>query len=1117
MGASGRIAKAFLHSKLTPLVTVASLAVGVIAIALTPREEEPQISVPMIDVMVALPGAGPEEVENLLVRPIERAMWEIPGVDYVYSTADEGRALVTVRFDVGEDQERSVTKVHAKLAAALDASPAGATPPLVKPHSIDEVPILALTLHSKRYGSNELRGIAKHLEGEVRTVTDVSETEVIGGNPEQIRVTLDPARLAASGVTPGEVAVALQSANARLQAGEFGAGDVVYRVDVGAPLSTAADVGSVVVSAGGAGPVYVRDVARVEESFGDPLTYVSHADRGGAPESAVTLSVAKRKGANATLVAERVLERVEAAKGRIVPGDVAVSITRDYGETAAEKARELMLHLGLATLAVTLLIGLFLGWREATVVLVAVPVTLALTLFVYYALGYTLNRITLFALIFSIGILVDDAIVVVENIDRHLKMGGRDAAAAAVEAVDEVGNPTILATFTVIAAILPMAVVSGMMGPYMRPIPVGASVAMLFSLGVAFIVTPWLTVRLLGDHVAREAAGGHRDRSHEPEEEGRFARLYARVMTPLMERRRLRLGFYGGVLALLVLSMGLVAVRAVQVKMLPFDNKSELQVVLDLPEGTTLETGNAAAQEIAGYLRGVPEVESTQTYAGTAAPFNFNGLVRHYFLRSGANVADVQVNLLPKGERDRQSHAIAVAVRPGVDSIARLFGASAKVAEIPPGPPVLSTMVAEVYAGDDSARLEVARRVRRIFEETPGVVDVDWTVEAPQQKRRFRVDRVRAASAGASVEQVVRTLAMALSGAPVGLASRESAREGVAIVPRLDVTDRSSVEALLSIPVATATGPQPLGRFVRVEDALRESSRFRKNLRPVIYVTGDVAGRIESPVYAILAMNRQLDTLRVNGAPIARYNAVQPQRLDEAAVKWDGEWQVTIEVFRDLGLAFLGALLLIYVLVVGWFQSFTIPLVIMAPIPLTLIGILPGHAAFGAFFTATLMIGMIALAGIIVRNSILLVDFIQLAEARGRTLRAAVLEAGAVRFRPIALTAAAVVVGAIVIVLDPIFQGLAVSLMTGAVVATLLTMVVVPLLYWELRRRSPHAAAVRAAPVGSDARVSGSPVGKAPRMALPATAAAGAVGSGSAPRSDELESVGSLNGHGGRE
>jgi multidrug efflux pump subunit AcrB len=526
-------------------------------------------------------------------------------------------------------------------------------------------------------------------------------------------------------------------------------------------------------------------------------------------------------------------------------------------------------------------------------------------------------------------------------------------------------------------------------------------------------------------------------------------------MTPLMDRPRLRLGFYAGVLGLVVVSVGLIAVRAVQVKMLPFDNKSEFQVVLDFPEGTTLETSNAAAQEVAAWLRTVPEVRSTETYAGTAAPFNFNGLVRHWFMRQGPNVADVQVNLLAKGERDRQSHDIAVAVRPKVTAIAARYGAAAKVAEIPPGPPVLSTLVAEVYGPTDSIRVATASAVKKVFETTPGVVDVDWTIEAPQGTERFRVDRVRAAQAGASVEQITGTLYLALSGAPEGLAPSPTAREGTQIVPRLPIERRSSVEALLALPIATATGPQPLARFVSVEQGARESMRMRKNLRPTIYVTADVAGSVESPVYAIMAMNQKLDAIRVNGAPVKRYNAVQPDRLDETAIKWDGEWQVTIEVFRDLGAAFAIVLVLIYVLVVGWFQSFTIPLVIMAPIPLTLIGILPGHAVSGAFFTATSMIGMIALAGIIVRNSILLVDFIQLAEARGRTLREAVLEAGAVRFRPIALTAAAVVIGGIVMVLDPIFQGLAVSLMSGAVVATVLTMIVVPLLYWELQRRAP--------------------------------------------------------------
>ncbi len=1054
VGISGRVAQAFLNSKLTPLITVASLAVGLLGIIATPREEEPQISVPMIDVISAMPGVSPQEAENLLARPIEQRMLELPGVDHVYTMSGDGYAMVTVRFKVGEDQERSITKVQAKLAGAMDKAPTGALPPIVKSHSIDDVPVLALTLHGTDTDANALRQIAAHLEDEIRTVPEVAETFVTGGAPKQIRVEIDPAKLAASGVTPGEVMMALRSANARLAAGELTVRDSVVRIDVGAPLTTARDVGSVVVSTRSGAPVYLRSVADVREDFGETSSYVTHREGQGAAEAAVTIAVAKRKGANATEVTHAVLQRVEQAKGRLLPSTVSLAVTRDYGETAGEKAQELILHLIIATLSVTVLIWLFLGWREAVVVLVAVPVTLALTLFVYYALGYTLNRITLFALIFSIGILVDDAIVVVENIYRHLQMGDRSPEVASVEAVDEVGNPTILATFTVIAAILPMAFVSGMMGPYMRPIPIGASVAMLASLAVAFIVTPYLAYRLLRGHVSNL----HKDVKHPPEEGGKIDRMYRRIMEPLMASSTRRNGFYGVVVVLLFVSVSLMFFKAVQVKMLPFDNKSEFQVVLDLPEGTTLETSNLAASEIASYLSTVPEVVSTQVYAGTAAPFNFNGLVRHYFMRSGSNVADVQVNLLPKGERDRQSHAIAVAVRPGVDSIARKYGASAKVAEIPPGPPVLSTLVAEVYAADDSTRLQAARAVKEVFEQTPGVVDVDWTVEAPQQKRTFRVDRVRAAESGASVEQITQTLYLALSGVASGNASSATAKEAIAIVPRLPLEKRSSVEALLALPIATMQGPQPLARFVTVVDGVREGARIRKDLRPAIYVTGDVAREIESPVYAILDMNAKLDAITVNGASIARYNAVQPESLSETAIKWDGEWQVTIEVFRDLGLAFAIVLVLIYVLVVGWFQSFSIPLVIMAPIPLTLIGILPGHAISGAFFTATSMIGMIALAGIIVRNSILLVDFIQLEESRGRALADAVLEAGAVRFRPIALTAAAVVVGGLVMVLDPIFQGLAVALISGAVVATLLTMVVVPLLYWELQRRAEAKA-----------------------------------------------------------
>ena len=1043
MGIAGRIARTFLGSKLTPLITIASLATGMLAMLATPREEEPQISVPMIDVFVQAPQLEPAEVENLAIRGLERRMWEIPGVDHVYSMAGDGQAMVTVRFKVGENQENSIVKVQAKLASSMDELPAGMSPPLVKAHSIDDVPILALTLHSKHYGSNQLREIAVHLEDEIRTLFDVAQTRVIGGMPRQFRVRLDPARLMANSVSPGEVAQAIQSSDARFVAGEFSQRDTVVNVRVGARPATKEDLERLVVASRAGHTVSLSDVATVEDAWAETTDFVSNHSREG-DASAVTISVAKRPGANATEVAEAALHRVEAARERLVPSDVKIEITRNYGETAAEKANELILHILIATLSVTVLIWIFLGWREALVVLVAVPVTLALTLFVYYAMGYSLNRITLFALIFSIGILVDDAIVVVENIYRHLAMGKRRPEEAAIEGVDEVGNPTILATIAVIAAILPMAFVSGMMGPYMRPIPIGASAAMIASLAVAFVITPWLAFRLLKGHVH---AGGPGE-----EKETRFARMYRGLMEGLMANDLRRKFFYASTIVLLLASISLLFFKAVQVKMLPFDNKSEFQVILDAPRGTSLETSHAMASEVAQVLLQLPEVTSAQVYAGTSSPFNFNGLVRHYFLRRGGEVSDVQVNLLPKGDRKRQSHEIAIAARKLVAPIAARYHVRAKVAEIPPGPPVMSTLVAEVYAADDTTRTQAAQAVMHVLETTPGVVDVDWSVQAAQSERIFHVDAVEAARMGASVQSLSQTLALALSGGELARMEAPNAREERLVNARLGVTDRSSVAALLAIPVATAFGTQPLEQFIRVDSVQRASSRMRKDLRSVIYVTADVADTIEAPVYAILAMNKRLDSVRVAGAEIARYNSTAPKLLDQTALKWDGEWQVTIEVFRDLGIAFAVVLLLIYVLVVGWFQSFSIPLVIMAPIPLTLIGILPGHAIAGAFFTATSMIGMIALAGIIVRNSILLVDFIQLSEERGVPVAQAVIEAGAVRFRPIALTAAAVVVGGIVMVLDPIFQGLAVALMSGAVAATLLTMVLVPLLYWELRK-----------------------------------------------------------------
>lgn len=1082
MGIAGRIAKAWLNSRLTPLIAIASLGLGALGVIGTPREEEPQISVPMIDVMAMLPGADPIEVEQQLVRPISQRMREIPGVEYTYGHSSPGMGMVTVRFAVGEDLNRSTTEVHAKLMAAMAEVPPGTPQPIVVPHGIDDVPILTLTFHGGGLDADQLRRVVRELEDQVRTVPEVARTMVTGGEAPTIRVQLDATRMAASGVTPGEVAQALQSANARMQAGSITSGGTEWLVEVGAPITTASDAARVVVSSRTGVPVYLGSIATVTEGSQERTSYVEQVSAASS-EAAVTLSVSKRPGANATHVNRSILKVVDHARSTVIPEMVEMEITRDYGETAAHKASELILHLLIATLSVTVLIWLFLGFREALVVLVAVPVTLALTLFTYYVLGYTLNRITLFALIFSIGILVDDAIVVVENIYRHLKMRDhRSPEQAAIEGVDEVGNPTILATFTVIAAILPMAFVSGMMGPYMRPIPIGASAAMLASLGVAFIVTPYLALRLLRNHAGKHDTShkashktSHKESREAPYEvsrdqvsaDGSLAddnhgaaggipqgmAWYARLMGALIESRTRRRAVYAGTILLLVAASGLLAVKLVQVKMLPFDNKNEFQVILDLPEGTTLERTHAAARDIAVALHTVPEVTSTQVYSGIAAPFNFNGLVRHYFLRQGPAVADIQVNLAPRSERKRQSHAIAVAARPLVDSVARHYGARAKIAEIPPGPPVLSTLVAEVYAPDDSTRYEAASKVLAVMEATPGVVDVDWSVSDAQGRYSFRVDRATAGAAGVTVSQISSVLAIALKGAPVSQAVRPLAAEPVLITARLPQEQRSSVGALLAIPVATPTGPAPLGRFVHVDSTSRVSDREQKNLRPAIYVTADVAGSIESPVYAILAMNQALDTVRVNGAEIARYNAIQPETLNEVALKWDGEWQVTIEVFRDLGIAFAIVLVLIYILVVGWFQSYMIPLVIMAPIPLTLVGILPGHAVTGAFFTATSMIGMIALAGIIVRNSILLVDFIQLAEERGTPLATAVIESGVVRFRPIALTAAALIAGGLVMVLDPIFQGLAVALISGAVAATGLTMVIVPLLYWELRKR----------------------------------------------------------------
>jgi multidrug efflux pump subunit AcrB len=1060
-GFAGRVAHYFINSKLTPLFIVFAILLGTFAVLETPREEEPQIIVPMMDVFVEMPGATAHEVEERVTSPMEKLIWEIPGVEYVYSITQPGLSMVVVRYKVGESQEDSIVKLYNKLYSHFDMIPPGASKPIIKPRSIDDVPVLALTLWSSRYDSYQLRRVAAQIEGEIKSVDDVSQTQIIGGERRQIRILLDPAKMAAFGVAAASVVPAVERANQRLKAGEFAAGNQEFAVDTGDFLRTSDDVGAVVIGVSGNHPVYLRDVAAIRDGAAEPSSYVFFGTGRGARDKtknagkefpAVTIAVSKRKGTNAVTVADRVLEKVDKLKGSVIPSGVEVTVTRNYGDTAQEKSNELLEHLLIATLSVTLLIALALGWRSSIVVLAAVPVTLALTLFIYYILGYTLNRVTLFALIFSIGILVDDAIVVVENITRHFHLPenkGRSLADIAVEAVDEVGNPTTLATLAVIAAILPMAFVGGLMGPYMRPIPIGASMAMLFSLFIAFVVSPWAGLRMLAG-----AKAAHSTEEGGPE--GWTTRLYRRIMTPLLLNRKMRWGFLIGVVVLLGLALMLPVLKIVRVKMLPFDNKSEMQVIVDMPDGTTLEQTTRVAQEVARRVAQEPEVLNYQIYSGTSGPYNFNGLVRHYFLRQGPNRADIQVNFLPKSERSAQSHDISKRIRVAIDPIGEKYGARLKVAEIPPGPPVIETLVAEVYGPDYAQQIHVAREIRDKFKATPGVVDVDWMVEDPQTEYRFVVDKEKAALNGVDADQIAQTLRLALSGSVVGLAHQPGEKEDVDIVVQLPRQDRSTLTGLGEIRLLSRNGSLvPLSELTHVEKGTIENTIYHKNLKRVVYVTGDVAGREESPVYAIQKLSTELDSLRSPGGySIERYATHMPFMTDKISMKWDGEWQITYEVFRDLGFAFAVVLVLIYVIVVAWFQSFRVPLVIMAPIPLTLVGILPAHALLGAFFTATSIIGFIAGAGIIVRNSIILVDFIELRIRQGIPLEEAVVDAGAIRFRPMLLTAAAVVVGAFVILFDPIFQGLAISLMAGEVASTFLSRLAVPVLYYLHARKS---------------------------------------------------------------
>ena len=1077
-GLSGRIAAFFIGSKLTPLIMLGALLLGFFAIVATPREEEPQIIVPMADVWLPFPGASAKIVEEQLTKPFERKLSEIKGVEYVYSISRPGGALIIVRFYVGQPMEQSLVDLYDKLMSNQDLLPPGADPFLVKPKDVNDVPIVTVTLSSQRYGEFELHQLAEQVLEEAKKVSGTSAGFIVGGQARELRIQIDPTRLKAYGLTPLQVAGVIRGENRALPAGRFDSRNQSFLVETGRFIRSRDDVEGLVVGVNGQRPVYLRQVAEVTDGPRESTQYVWFGlGPGGAGETvsvkrdtqegsrdtphespAVTVAIAKQAGMNAVTVAQEVIRKVESMKGVTIPSDVRVTVTRDYGETAQEKANELLWHLLIAVVAVVAFLGIALGPRPAIVVSLAIPLTLALTLFTSMLIGYTINRVTLFALIFSIGILVDDAIVVVENTYRHLALRVQPHQEASIYAVDEVGNPTILATFTVIAALLPMAFISGLMGPYMRPIPVNASIAMFFSLLVAFVVVPWFCQTCYRTGVT--VAGV----DHEGDARGLTARIYRQVLSPLLARPILAFAFVGMVVLLLAGSVVLVYTRHVVVKMLPFDNKSELQLVVDMPEGTTLEETARVTQELGRYIRTVPEVRDYQAYVGTASPFNFNGLVRHYYLREQPHEADIQINLVSKSDRAAQSHEIARRMRPQVQEIAKQYRANVKVVEVPPGPPVQSVLVGEIYGPDYARQIAVAREIRSLFESTPGIVDVDDYVEADQVKYVFAVDRAKAALAGIPSEEIVNTLRMALQGTKVGLVHIPQEKSPVHIVLRLPLAERTGLEHIGEIGLRTNTGGiVPLSELLTIEQTVQDKAIYHKNQKPVVYVVADVGGpgaeQAESPVYGVLGVGKKLEDYRpAEGYRIEQYYASQPWSEDKIAMKWDGEWQITYETFRDMGIAFAVAMLLIYLLIVGQFQSFLTPVIIMAPIPLTLIGILPGHWLTGSYFTATSMIGFIALAGIIVRNSILLVDFIQLQERAGVQLLDAVINAGAIRTRPIVLTAAALMVGAFVIILDPIFQGLAVSLLFGVGASTLLTLIVIPVLYFHMgggRRRTP--------------------------------------------------------------
>ena len=1067
LGISGRTAQKLYTSEITPLLALVGLLMGVFAVLVTPREEEPQINVTFANVFVPFPGASSTEVEHLVSTPAEQVFSEIEGVKHVYSTSRPGLAVLTVRYLVGEDRTDALVRLYDAIFSHQDWLPAnlGVGEPIVKAKGIDDVPIVTLTLWTEdpARGGHELQKVAHAIEAELKRVKGTRNVYTVGGPDHVVHVQLDPVRLAGYGIALSDLRDALTVGNSTLSAGAIVSDNAEIVVQAGDFLSTVDEIESLIVGVSDGRPVYLRDVAQVTLGPDHPEQYVwfgtgpSREEKGVSVSGsfpAVTVAIAKQPGTNAVEIAAQVISRFEQLKGVFVPEGVNVTVTRNYGLTADQKAKKLIGKLTFATASVVALVLLTLGWREAFIVGTAVVITLMMTLFASWAWGFTLNRVSLFALIFSIGILVDDAIVVVENIHRHMHMGGKKLIEAIPLAVDEVGGPTILATFTVIAALLPMAFVTGLMGPYMSPIPINASFGMLISLVVAFVVTPWMSLKVLAPVMERQQGHEHGGEG----EQGWLYRLFKRYVSPFLRREegsRRRWIMLWIILALIGASLSLVAFRLVVLKMLPFDNKSEFQVVVDMPEGTSVEQTARVLQALTAHLRGVPEVTDYQVYAGTASPINFNGLVRQYYLREGAEFGDIQVNLVDNKLRERKSHDVARAVREPLQVIGQRFGADVKVVEVPPGPPVQSPLVAEVYGIDYEGQARVAKEVRQVFEQTPDIVDVDDSVVALTPKLVARIDQQKASLFGVPQQAAVSAIRMALAGEDVSFLHGGKVKYPIPIRAEFTPADKADLESLLKLRVRSTTGALiPLSEFVAIVETQRENAIHHKDLLPVTYVTGDMAGALDSPLYGMFAILGRLEATTVEGGyKLQQFLFRQPENPYFYGLKWDGEWQVTFETFRDMGIAYAVGMILIYLLVVAQFRSYLVPLIIMAPIPLTVIGVMPGHALVGAQFTATSMIGMIALAGIIVRNSILLVDFINEQVRKGMGFEEAVVQAGAVRAKPIVLTGLAAMIGAVFILDDPIFSGLAVSLISGIFVSTLLTLVVIPVLYYAMMYR----------------------------------------------------------------